>query len=260
MRKIKKYLEWLPFAIALGSIVIYIVYTLQIKLNPSIIVTDKLISTLKIYLIISLVSLFIGLLVILIKKIRRLMLIEPQENKYKTLTKEKVVLSEPKVDNVITIKEETTLEDELKKETTLADELKKEIVEKSPIIKEEIKETIIEPKVEEPYIKEEKIIYTEPKKEYIYKVKGIVCPECNNPISKNAAICPHCGILFDDEIIKVLKKYDKRKYKVKRRPLSTVANILLTIVFIILIFLICNMLYNKYNSNLKNISSIMQRR
>ena len=67
MKKFLTYLGWLPFAISLGALVIYLVYTIQIKLNPAIIVTDKLIGTLKAYLIIALVSLFIGLLIILIK-------------------------------------------------------------------------------------------------------------------------------------------------------------------------------------------------
>ena len=197
MRKILKYLEWIPFAIALGSLVIYLVYTIQIKLNPAIIVTDSLINTLKTYLIIALVSLFIGLLIILIKKIRKL------------------IYSDEKI----------------------------------------VKETIVK---EYKYPKEEKVVITETKKEDVIKVKGVVCPECNNPISENAGICPHCGILFDDEIIKVIKKYEKGKNK--RRPFSFVANVLLTILFLILIFLICNMLYNKYNENIKNINYIIQRR
>ena len=53
MNKILKYLQWIPFAISLGALIIYIVYTIQIKMNPAIIVTDKLINTLKTYLIIS---------------------------------------------------------------------------------------------------------------------------------------------------------------------------------------------------------------
>ena len=193
MRKILRYLEWIPFALALGSLVIYLVYTIQIKLNPAIIITDKLINTLKTYLIIALVSLFIGLLIILIKKIRGLVKVEKRENITKEeYSKEKVVISEPKKEVIERkiIKEETLLEDEIKDRQI------------NPIINE---------------------------KKYVYKVEGVVCPECNNPISKHAGICPHCGILFDDEIIKIIKKYDKKQNNTPRKPFTFIANILLTI-------------------------------
>ena len=217
MKKIIRYLEWIPFAIALGSLVIYLVYTIQIKLNPAIIITDKLISTLKTYLIIALVSLFVGLLIILIKKIRKLIKVEKREEIYK---EEKVIINEPKKEEFIKAIEKEPIEEEL-------------ILKEEPIIEE---------------------------KKYVYKVEGIVCPECNNPIAKHAGICPHCGILFDDEIIKVLRKYDKKEHKKVGKPFTFIANILLTILFIILIFLICNMLYNKYNENLNKINYIIQRR
>ena len=228
MKKIFKYLEWLPFAISLGSLVIYIVYTIQIKMNPAIIVTNKLIGTLKAYLIIALVSLFIGLLIILIKKIRKLMKSEETIIKEYTIPKEeKVIITEPTKEEIITVTNNT--------------------------------------EEEKIYVKEEPVI-TETKiyKEVnpTYKVNGVKCPECNNNISKNAGICPHCGILFDDEIIKIIKKYEKEEIKIvkRKKSFSFLANVILTILFIILIILVCNMLYNKYNQNLKNINYIIQRR
>ena len=105
---------------------------------------------------------------------------------------------------------------------------------------------VTEPKVEEKVVMaepiiEEKIVH-ENKKQYIYKLEGVVCPECGNSISSKAAICPHCGILFDEEIIKVIKKYEKGKTKVRTKNslMVTLANILLIILFIFLIFLIWN--------------------
>lgn len=258
MKKILRYLEWLPFAIALGALVIYLVYTIQIKMNPAIIITDKLINTLKTYLIIALVSLFIGLLVILIKKIRRLMLSESTEKVLATTTiskkpikEEKVVIAETKPEDVIKVVEENSnLGSKIQKQTIINNET---VIEKEPIVEK----TVIQEPTHQAKTMEEK---------YIYKVKGVVCPECNNYISKNAGICPHCGILFDDEIIKIIRKYEKVEkrqkttYIVRKKPLVTIANILLTILFIILILLICNKLYNKYNENLKNINQIIQRR
>ena len=208
MKKYSRYLEWIPFAICLGALLIYIVYTIQIKTNPAIIVTDQLVSTLKTYLIIALVSLFIGLLIILIKKIRK--------------------LSRPTVKSYVrhTIREEN-------------------VVEQPKVVVEETK-IVTEPKVEEKVVMaepiiEEKIVH-ENKKQYIYKLEGVVCPECGNSISSKAAICPHCGILFDEEIIKVIKKYEKGKTKVRTKNslMVTLANILLIILFIFLIFLIWN--------------------
>ena len=239
MKKILRYLEWLPFAIALGSLVIYLVYTIQLKVNPAIIVTDKLISTLKTYLIIALVSLFIGLLIILIKKIYKLM------NQDKIVTqKETVVIQEPIKETIVVEKQENVIN------TT------EPIVE----IKEPQKETVIiqEPKKETVIIQKEETINNN----YNYKLEAVLCPECNNRISKKDAICPHCGILFDKEILKIIKKYDNRDYKYNKRKkrFIQIANIILTILFIILILLICNVLYNKYNQNIKNVYNIVQRK
>lgn len=220
MKKFIKYLEWIPFAICLGSILIYIIYTIRVKINPAIIVTDQLVSTLKTYLIISLISLFIGLLIILIKKIHKLT--KPTVKSYVRHTiKEEKIIEEPKV-----------------------------IVEETKII-EEPKVTIEEP------IKEEKI---EVKKEYVYKLEGVVCPECGLSISPNAAICPHCGILFDEEIIKVIKKYEKSKNKEVRKNslMVTIANILLIILFIFLIYLMWNPIKERIN-NYRNSYSIIQK-
>ena len=221
MKKYSRYLEWIPFAICLGALLIYIVYTIQIKTNPAIIVTDQLVSTLKTYLIIALVSLFIGLLIILIKKIRK--------------------LSRPTVKSYVrhTIREENVVE----QPRVVVEEPK--VVEQPKVVVEETK-IVTEPKVEEKVVMaepiiEEKIVH-ENKKQYIYKLEGVVCPECGNSISSKAAICPHCGILFDEEIIKVIKKYEKGKTKVRTKNslMVTLANILLIILFIFLIFLIWN--------------------
>jgi len=251
MKKILKYLEWLPFAISLGSIVIYIVYTIQLKLNPAIIVTDNLLNNLKTYLILSLVALFVGLLIILIKKIYRLMKTDTYIEK--TVTTKTI----NPINNTKVVEETTT-------KTVVAEDIKEDVikvVEKEPII--ETKETIIkkEPIVEKTIVKEEPIIEkTIVEETPIVNIENkVLCPDCNNIISRDAALCPRCGILFDDEIIKILEKYDKKKYKPKKSRFVTIANICLTILFIILIFLICNMLYNKYNQNIKNVTSIIQR-
>lgn len=234
MKKYSRYLEWIPFAICLGALLIYIVYTIQIKTNPAIIVTDQLVSTLKTYLIIALVSLFIGLLIILIKKIRKLS--RPTVKSYVRHTiREENVVEQPRV----VVEEPKVVEQpRVVVEETKAVEQPKVVVEETKIVTEpKVEEKVV---MAEPII-EEKIVH-ENKKQYIYKLEGVVCPECGNSISSKAAICPHCGILFDEEIIKVIKKYEKGKTKVRRKNslMVTLANILLIILFIFLIFLIWN--------------------
>ena len=235
MKKYSKYIEWIPFAICLGALLIYVVYTIQIKTNPAIIVTDQLLSTLKTYLIIALVSLFIGLLIVLIKKIRNLS--RPTVKSYvrHTIREEKTTIAEPKV-----VVEET------------------KIVETPKVVVEEPKteEKIV---INEPIV-EEKVITEEVKKQYVYKLEGVVCPECGNSISSKAAICPHCGVLFDEEIIKVIKKYEKSKTKVRRKNnlMVTIANILLILLFIFLIFLILNPLKERID-NYKKTYEVVQR-
>ncbi len=197
MKKLVKYLQWLAFAISLITLLVYLVYTLYIKLNPSIIVTDRLVKSLKTYLIIALVSLFIGLLIILLKKIYYL---TRSEAIVKTKTR-KVVVSEQPIDKIKFAK---------------VDE----------VISEEIKET-------------KRVV-----KDNDDKVR---CSECGNVISKDAAICPHCGVLYDKAILKILKKYDKIKEK-KERKISFAAfiiNIILIIVFFVLCVILGNKIYDK---------------
>ena len=200
MKKYLRFIEFIPFSICLGSLVIYILYVLHIKLHPQIIVTDRLMLTLKIYLIIALVSLFIGLLIVFIKKIFYLR---------QPLTSEKKVVSER-------VKEEKIVVD---------NGVTKEVV---------TKETVVKPN-------------------YTYKLDDVVCPECGGSISKRAAICPHCGVLFDKEVLRILKKHDKRKKKRPLNPFWVVLNIILIVILIILIIIVSKAIYNTAKTNRSNI-------
>lgn len=224
MRKYIKYIEWLPFAVCLGALIIYLVYTIQIKMNPALIVTDKLISTLKTYLIIALVFLFIGLLIILIKKI--------------------YILKHPN----FTIKEKKVKTKKVKPALEKAKE-EKIVVSENDIIKEVVEETVYT---------------IDDKKDYTFKLDAVACPECNGLISKDAAICPHCGILFDEELLNFLERHknkiskvEKVKYVKSKPKLGVIiANICLIVLFIFLIFLVSNLLINKANENKNNITAI----
>ncbi len=231
MKKILKYLIWIPFALSLGSLLIYIINIVIIKMNPNAIVTEKTTITLKTYLLIALVSLFIGLFIVLIKKIYNLLTIN---NMYKT--KRKKIKKSKKIKN-------------------------EEISNKNDVLKVQIAN---------PEVKEDKIvgkltdtmqdveIYVNNKKDYNFKLDGISCPECSGLISKDAAICPHCGILFDDAVMRVLSNNTSLGVKKKKSGKKIIiVNILLIILFIFLIFLISNLIFNKGKENNNNINPVV---
>lgn len=241
MKKILNYLSFIPFAVSLGALIIYLVYALQIKINKSVVVTDELTARLKTYLIIALVSLFIGLLIILIKKIYNLFKTDSKVEKVK------------------------------KEKTKKVKEKKKKKSKKEKIKKEEVKDDILKVKLTNPKLNGDVIVgkledtmqnvevYIDDKKEYNFKLDGVSCPECGGLISKDAAICPHCGILFDDEVLRFLTKKEKVQEKVKRKKDKKIiiANIFLIILFIILILLLSNVIINKGKENKSNINPVV---
>lgn len=237
MKKILKYLCFIPFAIFLGSIVIYLVYTVQIKLNKSIVVTDELMARLKTYLIIALVSLFIGLLVVLIKKIYNLFKTDSKVEKVKKEKSKKV-------------KEKNN--EKIKKEKPKKEEVKNDIL-KVKLTNPKLNGDVIVGKLEDTMQDVE--VYIDDKKEYNFKLDGVSCPECGGLISKDAAICPHCGILFDDEVLRFLTKKEKVKHKKDKKVI--IVNIFLIILFIMLILLLSNVIINKGKENKSNIHPVV---
>ena len=220
MKKILNYLAWIPFAVCIGSLTIYIVHTVKIKFNPAIIVTDQTVSVLKTYLMIALISLFIGLLIMLVKKI------------YKLLKEDdKLILQDEKQKSVVLEEKDSILKTILNNAMSDTNEDKKE----NKII---IEKTI----------------------EYEFKSGFMLCHECGKKISKEAVICPNCGILYAKKILKVLNKYKKEEKTVnverkpKKNPMVILANILLIILFLILICLVTNLVLNKAKENKVNIT------
>lgn len=208
MKKALKYISWIPFAISIGSLTIYLFYTLKIRFSKRVIVTVELTNTLKAYLIIALISLFIGLFIMLLKKVYNLLKSEPNNTKIR--------------------KEDTNYINLVRNEEI------KQNVEKNP----------------EVHIHENK--------EYNFKLEGVSCPECGKIISKDALICPYCGIMFDEKVLRVLDKFiTKKQPKKKVKKGVVLANILLIIVFMFLIFLVSNMLINKSNQNKQNINAVV---
>ena len=239
MKKYLRNIEWFFFALCLGSLLVYIFYTIHIKVNPQTIITDRLVGTLKTYLIIALISLFIGLFIVLIKKI--LFLKKPTtivDNDYsfnKTSTYKRNT-------DIIEVNNNKVISEQVKEEKIKIrnDEV---IPTKEKIVKETVTEKVVTPK------------------KYTYEVTDSVCPECGGGISKKAAICPHCGILFDREVLRILKKHEKRKRKIPLNPFWIVFNLILIVILIIFIIIVSKAIYRNYITNKNNINSyITQRR
>ena len=93
MKKILNYLLWLPFAVSISSFVLYFVTAVKIKLKNTF-VTESIQNTLKMYLIIGLISLFIGLLIVFVKKVIKLFKTDNNVKEIKKIIKgKKVVLA-----------------------------------------------------------------------------------------------------------------------------------------------------------------------
>lgn len=252
MKKVVKYILWLPFAVSISSFALYFVYAIRIKFK-NLTVTESMQNSLKLYLIIGLISLFIGLFVVFIKKTVLLFKMDDmdssKEHKVKKVKEQKVT------DKVIVVPKKEY------EETTSKNELILKIL--NPVFKDNKITGTLDTTNQDVIVcldKEEKV---EVKQEEI-KENEIVedllidnnCPECGYPISKDAAICPHCGILFDEKVLGIIKSNEK-KLKKKNKKFSLkkfILDMFLILLFMILIFLVGNMLINKSAENYNNVN------
>ena len=99
MKKVVKYILWLPFAVSISSFALYFVYAIRIKFK-NLTVTESMQNSLKLYLIIGLISLFVGLFVVFIKKTILLFKMDDSENVREKNVKEKKI-KEQKVSNKV---------------------------------------------------------------------------------------------------------------------------------------------------------------
>lgn len=220
MKKILNYILWLPFAISIGSFVLYFITAIKIKIK-SIFVTEDIQNILKMYLIIGLISLFIGLLIIFIKKLIKLFKSNKDIKEIKIINQEK---NENK--NIFMLK----------------------IV--NPIISDNKITGLLED------TNQNVEVYIEKSRKVNINFDTVSCPECTELISKDAAICPHCGILFDDKIINIVND-NKRNLKKKNKKFNLkifILDILLILLFMFLTFLVINLLMNKRSENYNNIN------
>lgn len=99
-------------------------------------------------------------------------------------------------------------------------------------------------------------VYIEKKKKADVNFDTVSCPECSGLISKDAAICPHCGVLFDEKIINIVND-NKKKLQKKNKKFSLkkfILDTLLILLFMVLTFLVVNLLINKSAENYNNVN------
>lgn len=245
MKNVLKYLLWLPFAVTLGAFILYLRYFIKFKLDSNIVITDQITNTLNMYLIVAFVSLFIGLLIILFKKIMNLI------HGDKTISKKIIVKSHTDQDfinaiegnsRVITDDNESNFMREFKSSDVINIKLNKK---DNDIFSGEILGTN----------KNVNILFSsDDLNKTIQNPKE--CPKCKGILDMDAIICTHCGILLDKSILNNTNKeeYNKVKPKGKFSVIKLIVNILIIIICIFLIFLIGNKIINQRNQNISNIN------
>ncbi len=219
MKKILKYLLWLPFAVSIGSFVIYTRYILMFKIDSNIIVTDEIKDTLNIYLIVAFISLFVGLLIIFIKKMIKLI---KEDNKNDNL----IDKSNNDKDFIDAIENNNNI-----------------INEESNFIHDIKTKDFVTVKVNDNFNVNKNNIKNQ-----------IKCPKCNNILDVDAVICTNCGVLIDKNILDNINKNNISKHNKKFSFKKFIINFLIIILCIFLIFLIVNKIINKSEQNYNNIN------
>lgn len=279
MKKVLKYLSWLPFAISIGSLILYLRYFIMFKLDSNLVMTDAVKETLNNYLILVFVSLFVGLLIILFKKIFNLVNTD-SENKVKEVIKNSdsnnEVLNDANNQEFInaiennsrtfcTINEESNFIKYVKSNKIIKVKLSE------PITGQSLKGKIIDTDDDiEILLLDDDIQYFNNKNDVIDSIR---CPKCNNVVNKDAFICTNCGILLNKNAINDIAlnfnnskivdennnvhKNENIEIKPKKFNFITFSvNFLIIILCIFLIFLVGNKIINQRNQNYNNMNVV----
>lgn len=278
MKKVLKYLSWIPFAISIGALVLYLRYFIMFKLDSNLVMTEKVEETLNNYLILVFVFLFIGLLIILFKKIFNL--INTKDNSIKEITKKDkedndvinnvnnqdfINAIENNSRTLLNINEESNFMKYVKSNKVIKVKLSEAI--SSQTIKGKVVDTDEEIEI---LLLDDDLEYFNNKNEIIDSVK---CPKCNNVINKDAFICTNCGILLNKEVLNdIVLDFNKEKQVNTNNYVDTNTNIeikpkkfnfavfavnfLIIILCIFLIFLVGNKIINQRQQNYSNMNVV----
>lgn len=283
MKKILKYLSWIPFAISIGSLILYLRYFVMFKLDSNLVMTDAVKETLNNYLILVFVSLFVGLLIILFKKIFNLINTEDKDE-IKEVVKNHVSNNETlnNVNNqefINAIENSSRTISNIDMESNFVKYVKSNKVIRvklsEPIISQSVKGKIVDTDEDiEILLLDEDIEYLNNKNDVIDPAK---CPKCNNIVNKDAFICTNCGILLNKYALNdILLDFNNKKHDDKNDYIDRsndvdrnnnieeipkkfnfvifAVNFLIIILCIFLIFLVGNKIVNQRNKNYSNMN------
>lgn len=254
MDKIFKYLSWVPFGVSIGALILYLRYFIMFKLDSNLVMTNEVKETLNGYLIIVFVALFIGLLIILFKKIFNLV----------NSGDKKEEIKEVKVSNTSN-KEDNAFIDAIESNSRIL----LNVVDESNFMKYVKSNKVIKVKLSEPIIGQTvkgKVVDTDEEIEILLlddEINDLTrCPKCNKMVSKDAFICTNCGVILNKEVLNdiVLDFNNEHEVvEVKRKKFNFalfLVNFMIIILCIFLIFLIGNKIVNQREMNINNINVV----
>lgn len=272
MKKGLKLVSWIPFGISIGALILYFRYLIMFKMDSNIIVTDVIRATLNQYLIVTFVSLFIGLLFILFDKLKDLK--ETQK-----IIKEDVKIENENID-ASSIDEDfiNAIENNSRVLNTNSNSNFMKYVKSNKVIRvklsNSINNTTLKGKIVDTDEDIEILLLDEDIEDLNFKknvISPIKCTKCGNILNEDAFICTNCGVILNKEILNSiiidynnkLKREDKTEKVImsKKRKFSIIrflANLLVIILCLFLIFLIGNKIINEreINFNKMNITDV----
>lgn len=273
-KKLYNFLMFVPFALSIGSFILYFRYLFEVKLVDGVKVNSIIEASMLRYRNIGIFCLAVGVFLLFIKTLLEYLKIDNEVktndiNNDNTNGLDKISTkyeNNNNYDKEIETKKKTYSEDDIVRELFKDRKLKllfynSDINEKNVIFKNiNYDKNIIEFYDTDEHIvknnnineikKEEKIVMPTKAIKNDFVVDNInfkKCPKCNNILSNDAPICVHCG--------KILNK-PKKKFNI----LNLIVNILIIILCLFLIFLVYNKIVvqsnvNKTNMNIKTVDT-----
>ena len=248
-KKLWNFVIFVPFALAIGSFILYLRYYFELKSKTDIKVTELIETYLVRYKNIGIVCLAIGVLLLFIKTLIEYLRVdkepayieetnalyrisrkqeENQNNKY-TLSEDKIINDLLNEKNLKAVFVNTNNEKQIKF---------KEYDSRNSIIKfYDLDEPKVEKQVIEEKVADEYVTYdtTEFKK----------CKKCKSIIAKDSIICVHCGTVLKEQKTKTKKPFN---------PVIFAVNMIVILLCIILALLIINKINKQVEINKSNLN------
>ena len=261
-KKLWKFCIFVPFALALGALFLYLRYYFELKSKTGTKVTDVLEASLVRYRNIGIFCLAVGVFLLFIKTLIDYFKIDKettvQTERVNVL--DRIASKKTENTNKYTFSENNIISDLLSGKTLKAivknvqfksydskksitefydlDEVKEEKTVVTPVVAPVVvKETIAEP-----IKKEVVVINNEPEYDSRLFKK---CKKCNKVIAKDAVMCVHCGTVLKEEKVKKESTFN---------PVRFALNMIVILLCIILILLIITKINNRVDDNKNNMN------